>query len=995
MLRAFSKFSLITIITALVAGSWLLPLTALAAPEHLVINEVQTSGGPGATTNDFIELFNPTSQPFDLDGYRLVKRSATSSTDTTIKSWTSSTLVPAYGFYLWANSNYTTIAAAPDAATSQIISDNNGIALRQGAADSGIIIDSLAWGTATNGLGEGALPANPEANQSLTRQSTGAGSRQDTNDNNQDFGLTASPTPQNSSTTPEATADGGGTSGGSGDSSGIPLNPGTPQPGEVVINEFVSDPTDGGNEWVELYNRTSRYIDLTNFTLEEGSGAVTTLTGGLGADLSSRYAMVYEPKGSLNNEGDIIILKYQSTIIDQVTYGNWADGTLSDNAPKAQDPNAVGRMPDGLDSNNDSIDFRLTAPTPGAVNQPAATESAVSTTGDQTAMNVVVNELYPNPPGADETGEWLELINSGSQTIDLIGWQITDGVTTHTLAAGGGQTNISSGGYLLLPRSRTKIALNNSGSEKVNLISPAGAIISTTSYQGPVTEGVSWARTTTNSWGWTTTLTPAALNQITAPNRPPQVTAQVPTNGIAGQTIIFDASDTVDPDGDAITFAWDLGDGSTSNLSSPIYTYINTGTYKVKLTVSDSAGHESKETYTVKITAGEVAGVTSQSGAADIILSELIPDPEGSDSDEWIELVNLGEVLASTDGFKLTVGTRSYELPVLIVEPGGYAVINKTEVPFTLVNSGGSVKLASPAGEITSQTNWGKAAEGESWALVDDKWLWTTAPTPGKPNAAAASEDMAGDDYESMPLSEVKLLDHGAKVQVEGVIAAPPGLLGRTIMFLAGSGLQISASGAGWPKLVPGERVRLQGSISKSSSGIKLLVRSAKRLARLEQAEVPQPHEITLAELTDEDEGSLVTVTGQIEKANKASFTLIDDSESIRVYLKNRELSWPELTARQQVKVTGFIAVASDELVLWARSPDDVVVTAATPSAQVAGINTASINFTDKETTDWRGYIVLAALGIILIVGWWWNKKKLPSPGQLIKKWFSKSGSTI
>ncbi|HLD86091.1 MAG TPA: lamin tail domain-containing protein, partial [Patescibacteria group bacterium] len=255
MFRALSKFSLITIITALMAGPWLLPLTALAAPEHLVINEVQTSGGPGATTNDFIELFNPTSQPFDLDGYRLVKRSATSSTDTTIKSWTSSTLVPAYGFYLWANSNYTTIAAAPDAATSQIISDNNGIALRQGAADSGIIIDSLAWGTATNGLGEGALPANPEANQSLTRQSTGAGSRQDTNDNNQDFGLTASPTPQNSSTTPEAAADGGG--GGSGDSSGIPLNPGTPQPGEVVINEFVSDPTDGGNEWVELYNRTS------------------------------------------------------------------------------------------------------------------------------------------------------------------------------------------------------------------------------------------------------------------------------------------------------------------------------------------------------------------------------------------------------------------------------------------------------------------------------------------------------------------------------------------------------------------------------------------------------------------------------------------------------------------------------------------------------------------------------------------------------------------
>jgi len=43
------------------------------------------------------------------------------------------------------------------------------------------------------------------------------------------------------------------------------------------------------------------------------------------------------------------------------------------------------------------------------------------------AKDVVINEIFSDPKGNDTGLEWIELYNSGSQTIDLTGWQIGTG----------------------------------------------------------------------------------------------------------------------------------------------------------------------------------------------------------------------------------------------------------------------------------------------------------------------------------------------------------------------------------------------------------------------------------------------------------------------------------------------------------------------------------------------------------------------------------------
>ncbi|MFH1412648.1 MAG: PKD domain-containing protein [bacterium] len=155
-------------------------------PAKLLISQIQITGGEGLTTNDFVKIYNPNDFDADLQGYRLVKRTKTGISDTSIKSWSNETLIPAKSYHIWANSK-DGFAESIEAgsSTTQTISADNGIAIRFGPEDEGQIIDSLGWGECENEFVEASVfPINPEANQILTRRDN-----IDTDNNASDFAL--------------------------------------------------------------------------------------------------------------------------------------------------------------------------------------------------------------------------------------------------------------------------------------------------------------------------------------------------------------------------------------------------------------------------------------------------------------------------------------------------------------------------------------------------------------------------------------------------------------------------------------------------------------------------------------------------------------------------------------------------------------------------------------------------------------------------------------
>lgn len=72
-------------------------------------------------------------------------------------------------------------------------------------------------------------------------------------------------------------------------------------------------------------------------------------------------------------------------------------------------------------------------------------------------------------------------------------------------------------------------------------------------------------------------------------NRAPTVTITSPADGsvVDLNTNVDFTADASDPDGDSLTYAWDLGDGRTSNTESLTTSFSAPGTYVVTLTVSD------------------------------------------------------------------------------------------------------------------------------------------------------------------------------------------------------------------------------------------------------------------------------------------------------------------------------------------------------------------------------------------------------------------------
>lgn len=211
------RFLILLAIGVLCVAGWMYGRQTSAQPEtpavspHLVISQFQAGGG---TFNDeFIEIKNTSATPIDLADYVVVYRSQNGTDDgSPMASWTSSTILDPGKFYLIAAAgSYDGGVAADkeyDATIRSMSASNGGLAIRQGAVNSGPIIDSVAWGTVTNGFAEGSTTTAPGNNNSQARKENGC---QDSDNNSNDFQNFAPSAPRNSATSPVACSGGGNT----------------------------------------------------------------------------------------------------------------------------------------------------------------------------------------------------------------------------------------------------------------------------------------------------------------------------------------------------------------------------------------------------------------------------------------------------------------------------------------------------------------------------------------------------------------------------------------------------------------------------------------------------------------------------------------------------------------------------------------------------------------------------------------------------------------
>ena len=130
---------------------------------------------------------------------------------------------------------------------------------------------------------------------------------------------------------------------------------------------------------------------------------------------------------------------------------------------------------------------------------------------------------------------------------------------------------------------------------------------------------------------------------------------------------------------------------------------------------------------------------TSQYG--EVIISELLPDPQSplaDSTDEFIELYNESTQALSLEGWSIRDNTNHvFKLAGITIGPKSFLVLKSAQTKISLNNDGDEIFLVDPSGSIVDSTpNYGAAKPGLSWGLADGAWSWLEEPTPGASNAA-------------------------------------------------------------------------------------------------------------------------------------------------------------------------------------------------------------------------------------------------------------------
>lgn len=475
-------------------------------PLTVMISEVAWAGTLASAYDEWIELHNPGDQAIDLEGWRL-----TDGDDLQIPLHGT---IAAFGFFLLERSDDTTIAniSADAIYTGSLRNDGERLELRD---PSGALID-------TANLDGGGWPAGDSASR-YSMERRGGDDRPGnwatfpgTGGNGIDAsGLPVGGSPRQPNAiwfpaepTPSATAT---------PSPPPPTPSGTPHAlRSVLINEvaWAGSAASSSDEWIELLNTTSSAIDLQGWALSDGQDINIALSGSIAphayyllertddatvADITAD--LIYS--GSLRNTGERLILQDPfGKTIDSANQsgGAWPAGNPTSHA--SMERRGGGDSPGNWGTFTGFFGIGRDAAGNAIQGTPLGVNSLHFPTPQPTWIpgRIVINEVLIRPHydwqgngGVNPDDEFIELYNLGPFPVNLRGWALDDlpGAGSSPFELPG--RTVPPGGFVVFFRSKTHIALNDTG-DTVRLLDPSGNLIDSISYLGIRAPNLSYGR---------------------------------------------------------------------------------------------------------------------------------------------------------------------------------------------------------------------------------------------------------------------------------------------------------------------------------------------------------------------------------------------------------------------------------------------------------------------------------------------------------------------
>ncbi|OGF25868.1 hypothetical protein A2331_04755 [Candidatus Falkowbacteria bacterium RIFOXYB2_FULL_34_18] len=301
-----------------------------SAQNHIIINEILI-GTSDSAKMEFIEIYNPTSETIDLSGFSLKKKT---------KGGTESNLVSNSKFIGSIGPQEYFVISHPDyqndfnadlaySGTSYSISDHNTILFYNNAEE---LIDKAGYGEATDYENYPAI--NPDTGISIGRINF-----IDSNNNSDDFVVldSVSPGSQNTEMSHEPPLAGDETSKEQ-EKTGQTNAQTQIDPDlevfdfsqDIILSEIFPNPVglDQDSEWIEIYNRGTRTINLYGWQMGDESGTRYTFPK---QTIKAREYLVVEKKNSgisLNNKEDTVFIwqPFKDEFLQRIKYEKAGEG---------------------------------------------------------------------------------------------------------------------------------------------------------------------------------------------------------------------------------------------------------------------------------------------------------------------------------------------------------------------------------------------------------------------------------------------------------------------------------------------------------------------------------------------------------------------------------------------------------------------------------------------------------------------------------------------
>jgi len=432
------------------------------------------------------------------------------------------------------------------------------------------------------------------------------------------------------------------------------------------------------------------------------------------------------------------------------------------------------------------------------------------------------------------------------------------------------------------------------------------------------------------------------------------------TNRHTVQDIVIDSGEYITFKREVTDIALNNSGGDTVTLFAPNDDTVNEVTYEGKAEEGESyALIEGEFVWTPTLTPGkqnayeieEILPDTSTStpenidttttpsiSTPPIVISEFLPNPEGSDGAEWVELYNPTEKPLDLSGHKLDDedgGSKPYTFPEdTVIEPGQYLVFHRKETKLALNNTTDAVRILTPDKTVLTEVTYTDVTEGASYVQTEeDIWAWSTEPTPGEKNIIKkiTAQTKKKSTKKQKPiikttLEKIRNEDVGDLIQTTGVVSVKPGLLGSQYFYIFDArGVQVYMHKKDFPALTPGDMVQITGELSEASGETRVKIKNKADIQKLEHSGELTPTKTEIDNIGESLEGSFVEAEGEITEIKGSHMFIDDGSAEVKVYIKKgTNINKKVFQVGDIVSVTGIVSQTKTGYQLLPRMQSDI-----------------------------------------------------------------------